>query len=240
MANPETERLPSAYLEDLAYIVLSARADRREFELYPDISSEMRVRLRSRLKQLGRYDWPSSLRDDSAIRRGPNLRQCCRIIMTLLLLDAHLPPSLAVELARNNEVGFLRAISARIECQTNSGPAAHDLLAVLLPAEIQESIEPHDRARGEERVRFVQRVHLGQIWTEDCAGSGGRLVIDISTVAAASWRWISERRLMTDGARVMLQNEVEEMKTGHLSNGSQNDPHVVDNYTMPHATENYA
>lgn len=214
MAELEPERLPSAYLEDLAYIVLSARADRPEFDLYPDISAEMRVRLRSRLKQLGRYDWPSSLKEDPAIRRGPTLRQCCRLIMTLPLLDARLPPSLAVELARNNEVGFLRAISAGFERPAGSGPAANDFFAVLLPAEIQEAIDFPDRDDGEERVRFLQREDLGQVWTDDCAGSGARLVVDVCTVAAASWRWLSERRLMTDGARTTFQTEVNDVKSG--------------------------
>ena len=213
MTNPDLERLPSAHLEDMAYIVLSARTDRPTFELYPDLSPEIRTRLRSRLKQLGRYDWPSSLRLDPAIRRGLTLRQCCRLSAALLLLDAHLPPSLAVVMAQNNEVGFLRAMSAGFDCAFASGATPDGILAIVLPAEIQESIGfPHRSDSEEERVRFLRRKDLGALWSDDCAGSGARLAIDVTTVASALWRWISERRLMTDGARKQLHGEIEGMK----------------------------
>lgn len=208
MTDPDIQRLPSPYLEDLAFIVLSARADRTEFDLYPDLSDDMRTRLRSRIKQLSRYDWPSSMRDDPAFRRGLTLRQCLRLAVTLLLLDAHLPPSLAVMLAQNNEPGFLRAAGHALGWSTGSDTATDDV-AVILATEIQDALEFADRAEVQgDRVRFVRREDLARIWTADLAGSGARLIIDVATTAGALWHWISERRLMNDVARIDLLAEI--------------------------------
>lgn len=206
MTDSDTQRLPSPHLEDLAFIVLSARGDGEGFSLYPDMSDETRTRLRSRIKQLSRYDWPSSLREDPAFRRGLTLRQCLRLSVTLLLLDAHLPPSLAVMLAQNNELGFLRVAAEALE-----QPAAgtDGTVAVILATEIQEALGFPDRILLEEqRVRFIRRNELAQLWTDDLAGSGARLIVDIATAATALWRWISERRLMNDLARVELLRDV--------------------------------
>lgn len=213
------ERLPSSHLEDLAYIVLSARAGEPSPELYPDLDADTRARLRSRLKQLARYDLPASMTEDPALRRGYTLRQCCRLTVALLLLDAHLPPSLVVMLVRNNEVSFLRAIAARL-----SGPASHpsadeDWLAVILPAEIQDALALAARSGLEpDRVRLVRRSELSLIWSGDLAGPSTRLVVDVAAAAGAMWRWISGRRLMTDVARTALLQEMEsERGTGFAS-----------------------
>lgn len=210
MNDSDIQRLPSAQLEDLAFIVLSARANDEEFSLYPDIDDEMRARLRSRIKQLSRYDWPSSLRDDPAFRRGLTLRQCLRLSVTLLLLDAHLPPSLAVMLTQNNELGFLRVAGAALGVSPDLCSTDEGAVAVILATEIQDTLGFEDRADVQEaRVRFLRRADLAQLWSGDLAGSGARLIIDIATAAAALWRWIGERRLMSDVARVGLLAEIE-------------------------------
>lgn len=210
MTNLDVQRVQSPHLEDLAYVVLSAQRDGTGFSLYPDLTDEMRTRLRSRIKQLSRYDWPSSLRDDPALRRGMTLRQCLRLTVTLLLIDAHLPPSLAVMIARNNELGFLRAAGAALDPSTDRDVSASDRVAVILASEIQEALAFPGRADvQEERVRFISRSELKQAWSGDLAASGARLVIDITAAVTALWRWISERRLMSDIARSDFLTEVE-------------------------------
>ena len=209
MIDSNIQRVPSPQLEDLAFIVLSARRDGGGFTPYPDIGDETRTRLRSRIKQLSRYDWPSTLRDDPSFRRGLTLRQCLRLAVTLLLLDAHLPPSLAVMLVQNNERGFLRAAAAALSAMPDRRVTDDDAVAVIFATEIQDTLEFPDRAElQEERVRFVRRADLSQLWSGDFAGSGARLIIDVTTAAAALWRWISERRLMSDIARLELLEEI--------------------------------
>ncbi|MDY7524634.1 hypothetical protein [Sphingomonas sp. 10B4] len=210
MTDSDIQRVPSAQLEDLAFIVLSARTDGEGFSPYPDIGDDMRTRLRSRIKQLSRYDWPSSLRDDPAFRRGLTLRQCLRLTVALLLLDAHLPPSLAVMLAQNNELGVLRAVSAALSPKPEARMTADDAVAVIFATEIQDTLEFLNRFEvQEERIRFVRRADVAQIWSGDCAGSGARIIVDAVTATAALWRWLSERRLMSDAARVELMVEIE-------------------------------
>lgn len=209
MTESDIQRLPSPHLEDLAFIVLSARADGIGFNLYPDLSDEVRTRLRSRIKQLSRYDWPSSMRDDPSFRRGLTLRQCLRLAVTLLLLDVHLPPSLAVMLVQNNELGFLRAAGKALGSSADRSTAADDV-AVILATEIQDTLEFASRTEvQEERVRFVHRNNLVRLWSDDLTGSGARLIVDVATAAAALWRWISERRLMSDIARIVLLAEID-------------------------------
>ena len=206
----QPERLSSSHLEDLSFVVLSARADESGLELYPDLDNDVRARLRSRLKQLARYDFPASMTEDPALRRGYTLRQCCRLMLGLLLLDAYLPPSLVVMLVRNNEVTFLRAIAARLSDPSPHTSASQDLLAVILAAEIQDALAFTGRVQLErDRVRLIRRSELPLIWSDDLSGSGTRLVVDISAAAGAMWQWISGRRLMTDAARVALLAEVE-------------------------------
>jgi hypothetical protein len=218
----EPERLSSSHLEDLAFIVLSARADDPNLELYPDLDADTRARLRSRLKQLARYDFPSSMSEDPSLRRGYTLRQCCRLTIALLLLDSHLPPSLVVMLARNNEVSFLRAIAGQLGDTRRDVSNDSDLLAVILPAEIQDTLAFPAWLRLEpDRVRLVRRCDLSLVWSNDLAGPGARLVVDIAAATGAMWRWISGRRLMTDVARTSLLEEVENEQGSGFSTAAE-------------------
>ena len=108
MTEPLPFRLGSAHLDDLAIVVLTNSPGSDPVTLRPALGTDERARLRARLKLIGRHDWPSSMQEDPLIRRGYTLRQCCRLMVALLLLDAYVPPSIAVPLARNNELMFLR------------------------------------------------------------------------------------------------------------------------------------
>lgn len=210
MTDSSPRRLSSSHLEDLAFIALSASSGRERIDVYPDLSEEMRTRLRSRAKQLSRYDWPSSMKEDPALRRGLTLQQCFRLAVTLLLLDAHLPPSLAVLLARNNERSFLIAMAARLSEPTRQTSGPDDLIAVILPAEIQEALSVTTLEElAIERVRLIRRRDLSAVWTADLVGPGARLCIDVGTAAAALWHWLSSRRLMDDRARIALLAHVD-------------------------------
>ncbi|KQN01456.1 hypothetical protein [Sphingomonas sp. Leaf25] len=210
MTEVPSERLSSSHLEDLAFIVLSARPDAADFNPYVELNDDARARLRSRLKQLARYDFPSSLSEDKSLRRGYTLRQCCRLTVGLLLLDAHLPASLAVMLARNNEVSFLRAIASRLAADSRGDATPEDLLSVIVSGELQDTLaSPAWIAAESGRVRLVRRDELSQLWADDLAGSGARLVVDMATAAGALWTWISSRRLMTDLARVALIADID-------------------------------
>jgi hypothetical protein len=203
------ERLSSSHLEDLAFIVLSARTDTSNINLYPEMRSDVRGRLRSRLKQLGRYDFPASLTEDKALRRGYTLRQCCRLTVALLLIDAHLPASFAVTLASSNELGFLRAMADRLARGIGTA-MPNDLVGVIKIGELQDIFAvPAWLATEPARVRFVRRDDIGGLWTGDLTGSGARLVVDVATATGALWGWVSARRLMTDLARTALIAEIE-------------------------------
>lgn len=211
MTEPIVQRLPSAHLEDMAFIILTAGANGQAFDLYPDIDDDTRQRLRSRIKQLSRYDWPSSLREDPAFRRGYTLRQCCRLMVALLLLDAHLPPSLVVAIAQNNELNVLRSIGKRLEQPARLQSSPDDLVAIVFPAEIQDALGfPARDNREAERVEILSRHELMRMWSDDLPVAGGRLVIDVATATAAMWRWIGGRRLLSDLARTELLAEIEE------------------------------
>lgn len=209
MTESNIQRLSSPHFEDLAFIVLSARSDQESFNLYPDIDDALRSRLRSRLRQLFRYDWPSCVRDDPDFRKGMTLRQCYRLTVGLLLVDAHLPPSLAVMLAQNNELGFLRAIAPSLEDYDGQRVSAQRMCAVVLATEIQKPLGFPDRTELEEdRVRFKRDGEIANLWSNDLSASGARTLIDISAAGDALWRWISERRLMDDTARLSLLSEI--------------------------------
>lgn len=209
MTDSLQQRLSSTHLEDLAFILLSACSARDLTDLYPALGDDMRARLRSRVKQLSRYDWPSSMNEDPLLRRGYTLRQCYRLAVTLLLLDAHLPPSLAVQLAKNNERSFLFAIAERLIDPARLPPSPNDLIAVIIPAEIQEALSfPALSHLVVDRVRLIRRTDLAELWSNDLTGPGARLMVDIGTSALALWHWLSRRRLMDDGARIALLAEI--------------------------------
>ncbi len=211
MTDVPPERLSSRHLEDLAFIILLARPGASDLDLYPELGNEARLRLRSRLKQLARYDFPSSLTEDPALRRGYTLRQCCRLTVALLLLDAHLPASVAVTLARNNEVSFLRAMAGRLAANTQSTAMPDDLVGVIVSGELQDALAtPAWLGLETARTRLRRRDEIGLLWTDDLAGPGARLVVDVATAAGTLWNWIHGRRLMTDLARTALLAEIEQ------------------------------
>ncbi len=211
MTDVPQERLSSSYLEDLAFTILSARVHTSDVILHPELTDEDRARLRSRLKQLARHDFPASLTEDKALRRGYTLRQCCRLTIALLLIDAHLPASLAVVLARNNEPIFLRAIAKRLAAGPQSASGPEDLIAVIISGELQDALASAAwLATDSGRVRLVRRDGIGGLWSDDLSGSGARLVVDVATAAGALWNWISARRLMTDLALKGLLVEIEQ------------------------------
>jgi hypothetical protein len=211
MTDSALARLPSTYLEDLAHIVLAARPDGTRFDPYPDLGDDVRSRLRSRLKQAGRYDWPSSLREDPGLRKGYTLHQCCRLLVVLLLIDTHLPPSLAIALARNNEMTFLRAIAARLAEHSRYDAALNDVMSVVLPGEVRDTLPADETDQGcRQQVFLVERGRMADMWAAPLCEAGARLVIDVSTATAAMWRWIASRRLMDDTVRLALIAEVDQ------------------------------
>lgn len=212
MTDPSRDRLSSAYMDDLIYIALSARPNDEGFALHPDLDESMRARLRSRIKQLGRYDWPSSMRDDPAFRRGYTLRQCYRLVTAVILLDAYLPPSLVVLLAQNNEVSFFRAIAQRLHNPSERQASPNDLIAMIVPGEIRDALAFADwSSLDEHRVRLIQRHDLAEAWSGNLAQAGPRLAVDVATAALAVWRWISERRLLDDTVRQVFLAEVDSL-----------------------------
>ena len=213
MSDSLPQRLSSSHLEDLAFIVLSARADQDNLELYPDLTDDVRFRLRSRIKHLSRYNWPASVTDDPAFRRGWTLRQCCRLVIALLMLDAHLPPSFVVLVASTNELSFLSAFAERLSQPDRILAASDDKIAVLPLGEIQDAIDLTGWADTQSRcVHLVRRDQLHLALSEDLAQPGRRLLIDVATPIAALWRWTSGRRLMDDTARIGLIAEVARLR----------------------------
>jgi hypothetical protein len=213
MIESSVQRLSSVHLEDMAFIALSAIPDDDGAMLHHQISDLSRTRLRSRLKQLSRYDWPSSMAEDGALRRGYTLRQCCRLATALLMLDAYLPPSLAVALARDNERSFLSAIATRLRDTARSFAEGDDPIAVVLPGEIRDATDPADWSCQETgRVRLIRYDDLTAAWSEAVAGPGTRLLVNPATSMAAVWRWIVDRRLMDDSARQAFLDEIDRYK----------------------------
>lgn len=209
MKQPPLQRLPSFHLEDLAYVALSAHSSAEPIDPYPKISDETRLRIRSRIKQLGKYSWPSSLREDPALKTGHTLQQCYRLVVALLLLDAYIPPSIVVMLVSNNELNFLNAIASRLTEPCNSAASPEDLLAVIIPGEIRQASDVSQWLSLEsERVRLILRKNVEELWTGDLAGGGARLTVDVAMAAGAVWQWISGRRLMTGVALETLLDEI--------------------------------
>lgn len=205
------ERLGSAHLEDMAIIALTRTADMKAFALHPELNDPLRARLRSRIKQIGRHDWPANGSEDPLIRRGYTLRQCYRLVVAMLLVDAHLAPSHAIALAKANELTFLRMMLHRTADHQPVAPVAKlDPIAVVMLGELAELVVEDDWKKAEpDRVRIVERGQLCELWlTNDLAHVGQQLPLDVGAAAVAVWRWISERRLMTDSALSELRLQV--------------------------------
>lgn len=214
MPDSPSQRLGSFHLEDLAIVALAASGDQATPALHPDLDDQRRARLRSRIKQIGRHDWPSSLREDPLLRRGYTLRQCLRLITSLLLIDAHLAPSEAIAIAKANELNILRALAPRLvtDQPVQRSVALDDLLIVVPLGELVSLVEDKQwRGARAQAVRLIPRGDLASLWSAeaDLAFPGQRLVLDIGLAAAAVWHWMLERNLMTVGARHALLAEIE-------------------------------
>lgn len=213
MTDSTSPRLSASHLEDMAYVALTARAEAETLDLFPALADKIRSKLRSRLKQFARHDWPSSMQEDAAIRRGYTWRQCCRLIAALLMMDGHLTPSTAIPICRNNELAILRAIAARIGGEAPAPPSPTDPLIVLILGELWEQVDEAGSTRANpSRLRLVERRNLGDLWSADADlhAAGQRLVVDVGTAAETAWRWISERRLMPPSARHDLLDDLRE------------------------------
>lgn len=212
MPDSPQQRLGSFHLEDLAIIALGTSANAVHLPLHPELDDERRARLRSRLKQIGRHDWPSSMRDDPLLRRGYTLRQCCRLIAALMLIDAHLAPSEAIALAKANEVAILRSITPRLMAGERSTAGPDDLLLVVPLGELVGLVA--DRVWSDARpqaLRLVRRGDLPSLWSSDAelAFPGQRLVLDMGMAVAAAWQWLIQRNLMTQKALNELLAEID-------------------------------
>jgi len=191
-------RLSSSHLEDMAVVALTAWPARSQIKAYPSLDDVQRARLRSRLKQVGRHDWPASLKEDPLLRRGYTLRQCLRLIVALLLIDAQLPPSTAVPIAANNELTFIRLVLERLR-SNEAGPGPSDSIAVVLLGELWEQVDPQGTATAElARVRIIERSALASLWSADAGLDlpGQRLILDVGASGKAAWAWLQHRRLL--------------------------------------------
>lgn len=206
MSDSIVERLGSVHLEDMAIIALTGPAF-ETLQHHPELDDDRRARLRSRIKQVSRHDWPANSSEDPLIRRGYTLRQCCRLVVALMLIDAQLAPSHAIAIAKANELALLRLMVAHMAQE----PADEDRVAVVLLGELAELVaEVSWRDAEPNRIRLVERSHLAGLWsTKDLAHSGQRLPLDVGTAAAAVWRWMVERRLMTGAALDQLAGQLD-------------------------------
>jgi len=208
MPDPIVARIGSIHLEDMAIIALTGTSltgpsvDPSGY--YPELDDNHRARLRSRIKQISRHDWPANSNEDPLIRRGYTLRQCCRLVVALMLLDAHLAPSLAIAIAKANEPALLRLMVAHMKTRAavNKVAADEDRVAVILLGEIAETAaEIPWRDAEPNRIRLVERSQLSDLWSiKDLTPPGQRLMLDVGTAAVAIWRWMIERRLMSGAA----------------------------------------
>lgn len=218
MSDSTVARLGSSHLEDLAIVALTARIVTSP-PAYPQLGDADRSRLRARLKQFSRFDWPASREDDPLIRRGYTLRQCLRLIVVLLLADAGFPPSEAVPIARVNEFAFLRAMLPAMlrVAETSQRRTEHDLVAVTLRGEVTALIAASAWEAAEpQRIRLVPRSELGALWSTGADGPapGCYLPIDVAAAGNAAWYWLSERDLVPEEAITALLERISDDADG--------------------------
>ncbi|WP_415644170.1 hypothetical protein [Sphingomonas antarctica] len=109
----------------------------------------------------------------------------------LLLLDAHIPTSIATPIARANEILLLQTIMARLG-NVEARTPANDI-AVLLLGDYWEWLDPAEWTVSEAyRVRTIHRADIADLWTDDegLGSAGQRLVIDIGGAGRTIWRWL--------------------------------------------------
>ncbi|HEV2567951.1 hypothetical protein [Sphingomonas sp.] len=201
-------RIPGKHLERIATIaLLGGASDDPDVEGKPRtgadwdqlasaVDPESRRLIRERLRTLTSWDWPDSLKSDPMLRSGHTVRQIFRITTLLALLESHLPPMQAVKIARDNEVGFLRAYASRLhpEALLRNKGRPHDLEGVLvlsggaLSAAMAPDIAPEAEVA---RVRLVARGRLGELWSardpDDAEGKPTK-----AARAAAAPKWLDE------------------------------------------------
>lgn len=208
MAERSNSRLGAAHLDELAIVIITTPPG-ADAILRPELDEDSRARLRSRLKLIGRHDWPSNLREDPALRRGYTLRQCFRLMTALVLLDAHIPPSIAIQITRANELQFLRTITTHLTHPPTL--SENDPIAVLMLGQFWEWLDQPAWSSAEPyRVRIMARAALSNLWSNDLglAIAGQRLTIEIGGVARSMWEWIRARDLLPASA---LNDLVEEL-----------------------------
>lgn len=213
MAERSEPRLGAVHLDDLAIVVITTPPG-AEATLRPQLDEDSRTRLRARLKLIGRHDWPSSLREDPALRRGYTLRQCFRLMTALLLLDAHIPPSIAIQIARANELQFLRTITTHLTQPPQRSD--DDPITVVLLGQFWEWLDQSACDDAEPyRVRMMTKAQLPQLWSDESglAIAGQRLPIEIGAVALSMWRWIQERDLLPADALAGLIEQIEQSRS---------------------------
>ncbi|RSY81994.1 hypothetical protein DAH66_14080 [Sphingomonas koreensis] len=210
MADRSHHRLSAAHLDDLAIVILTTPPGSDPTATHPELDEDTRARLRTRLKLISRHDWPANMREDPLIRRGYTLRQCFRLMTALLLLDAHVPPSIAIPIARSNELLFLRAIVSRLTSEKPSG--ASDALVVVLLGHLWEWVDVTAATAADPlRVRPIARGDLSTLWASDhdFGPAGQRLVLDIGGAGRTMWRWLQARGVMPEDALTDLLAEIE-------------------------------
>lgn len=208
MTSLDPPRLSATHMEDLAYFTLAARPDGDDFDAYVAINDKVRQRLRVRAKQMSRYDWPSHMGEDPGIRRGYTLRQCLRLMVVLQMLDAHLPPSFAVRVARNNELGIMDIIAGRLREPKRIKTRDDDPIVIVSPAEIRD-LDAGWPATNSLRLQYVELGNLSTLWSGPLGGPGSRLSLDVGAAAATVWRWLSGRRLFDDSARTLFLADID-------------------------------
>lgn len=214
MTDSPESRLGSMHLEDLAIVALTARSG-QSIDPYPQLSDERRARLRARIKQLSRHDWPTSTGDDPLLRRGYTLRQCCRLIVALQMLDAHIVPSIAVPIASANEQALLRSMVPMMEKAGDIGDASRlppsPAIAVLMLGELVDAVAPDAwTAAQPQRLRILPGGKVAELWSSPAglAHAGQRLAFDVGAAAAAAWCWLLDHDLMLPTALEQLTADV--------------------------------
>lgn len=211
MTESEPARLGSSHLEDMAAIALLARPSAGAPDLYPVLDGAKRIALRTRLKKISRYNWPATIKHDALLRSGYTLRQCFRLVAALQFIDAHLPASMAIPIAANNELAAMRIITNRLR-RMDPAASQDDQLAVIALGELWEPVDPPAAGAADLcRVRMVERRALPDIWSAEAELDfpGQRLVVDIGSGAAAVWTWMIARRLMPSTELERLIHDVE-------------------------------
>lgn len=205
----EPARLSSSHLDDMAIVALATPPGQSAACLYPDLDEATRAKLRARLKQLSRQEWPTSMRKDPKLRRGYTLRQCFRLASALALLDAQLGPSKAVAIASANELAIIREMVAGIG--SGSELSAGGKVAVCIADDLWGLVDEQAVKDCQPlHLRWLPRDNLYDLWSAtDLNCPGQRILLDFASVAQRVWAWISARRLLPGDELERLRAEIQ-------------------------------